>query len=117
MGDFSSRTDAMMEAVVSGDYSAWLNELAVPSPGTSRQRTLFENLKADFQKALTSDISPKVIDQLCQGIADVPELRAAVFDEAAKLSAQTKKDKRRSSSSKRNSVLPTEAILAVKIKN
>jgi len=116
--DFSSRTDAMMEAVVSGDYSAWLNELAVPSPGTSRQRTLFENLKADFQRALASEISPKVIDQLCQGIADVPELRVAVFDEAAKLRAQTKKEKRPSSSSKRSSVpLPTEATLDLKIKN
>jgi len=78
--ELARAADAMLEALVTDDYSAWLQQLGPESEGSA---DYYAGLLQDFQDALAAGMSPEAIERICQGVVSAPGLAEAVKDRAA----------------------------------
>eukprot|EP00930_Biecheleria_cincta_P015215 TRINITY_DN12769_c0_g2_i1.p1 TRINITY_DN12769_c0_g2~~TRINITY_DN12769_c0_g2_i1.p1 ORF type:complete len:877 (-),score=207.21 TRINITY_DN12769_c0_g2_i1:99-2702(-) len=87
--EFLPKTDVLMEALVVGNLETWLRQLDVEPPGSQQQRTHFQALRAEFQKALdtvdSEEVNEAVVAKVCRATVSASELRTSCCHRAAEL--------------------------------
>eukprot|EP00929_Paragymnodinium_shiwhaense_P086563 TRINITY_DN47065_c0_g1_i1.p1 TRINITY_DN47065_c0_g1~~TRINITY_DN47065_c0_g1_i1.p1 ORF type:complete len:825 (-),score=259.73 TRINITY_DN47065_c0_g1_i1:224-2698(-) len=77
--EFAPVADRMMEAVVTQDSNAWLEELGILFPGSDKQQDTFADLNARFKRSLSErTVDAHSVNNLCKAVCSVPELNEKI---------------------------------------
>eukprot|EP00933_Yihiella_yeosuensis_P015423 TRINITY_DN13464_c0_g1_i1.p1 TRINITY_DN13464_c0_g1~~TRINITY_DN13464_c0_g1_i1.p1 ORF type:complete len:409 (-),score=146.96 TRINITY_DN13464_c0_g1_i1:119-1345(-) len=92
MEEFLPITDSLMEALVTGSFETWLEQLGAEAPGSAAQRSHFEELRDEFQRALASELSQEVVKSVCTATVSAAELRVSCCARASELLADQQQE-------------------------
>jgi hypothetical protein len=99
VSEFAPTADILMEALVSKDFKKWLETLRLEGRGSQKMKEQFEKLHEDFNTILNSDITPSIVQTICQTVVGSDELQSLVKSRAKELSKIGKMKKLGDSSS------------------
>ncbi|CAJ1408981.1 unnamed protein product [Effrenium voratum] len=86
--EFMVVTDALMEAVVTGDMARWLQQLNIESPGSEDLQQQFQDLTMSFENLLSATDEESVAS-VCRSVVAAHELRVMCCQRAQDLLEDT----------------------------
>jgi len=108
ISEFAPIADILMEAIVSKDFDRWSKTMKIqgsPSPAQTKQ---FEKLHDEFQAVLNSEITPTVVQGICQAVVAADEVHDMMRKRAVELSKLGNQKKLTESSSEDEAGGPDE---------
>lgn len=84
--EFLVVTDALMEALVTGDFYAWQTQLKIDGDPSDAQRQNFQDLTDEFQELLGADeASTTLVAHVCSAVASTLEVQELCHQRAVQL--------------------------------